>query len=439
MPETESAQPKIRCLRFYRIVARIKIKFSRNLFDRQRLPLKRTNSRIMKKLSLLLVLMVATFGSGCSSDDNTAVQPAVVQPPMTWKTVANGLYHTVAIRSDGTLWAWGGNQYGQLGNGTYLDGGFPEQIGTASNWKAIACGQSHTVALQTNGTLWAWGRNNLRQLGNGSIASSINHAVQIGAATDWKTIAALNNHAVAIKTDGTAYHWGNYDHNEFFQLDDPQPNIAVPTQLTGANFETASAGDASNLLLKTDGSLWGNGRSFFYELGLSASPTPDELHLFYEIPVQIGSDTHWKLLAAANRHSVALKTDGSLWAWGLGIADDYNTFSMTPRQVGTDTNWRQAVSGLNHALCIKTDGTLWGWGTNMQGQLAGATPANIALGHPEQIGDDDDWQTVHSKYVSSFAIKSDGSLWAWGFNAQGQLGNGSTLDSFVPILIPCPQ
>lgn len=391
----------------------------------------------MKNLFLSIVCLLVLFLTGCSSDD-TAIVPPVAQSPMTWKIVSNGGRQTLAIRSDGTLWAWGGNQYGQLGNGNYLDSGIPQQIGSESNWKAVDCGLDHAIALKTNGTIWAWGRNNLRQLGNGSVATSINHPVQIGTATDWETIVAHNNHAVAIKQNGSLWHWGNYNYNEFFLLDDPQPNIAAPVQLPGSGFKAASASDASNLLLKADGTLWGNGRSFHHELGLSATFTHDETLLFYPQPIQIGAAGDWKSLASGNRFSLALKTDGTMWGWGLDLRHSDGTFSMTPRQMGTYTDWIQVTAGLDHGLGLKTDGTLWGWGSNMEGQLADATLPNI-ITHPAQIGDDNDWESVHSKYNSSFAIKSDGTLWAWGLNSNGQLGNATTTNSFIPILIPCPQ
>lgn len=394
----------------------------------------------MKNIKQTIALgLLAIFSFGCSNDDDNPTIPIVQQqPPMTWKTTSNGLYHTIALRSDGTLWAWGGNEDGQLGSGNYLDNGLPQQIGNENNWKAIECGMYHTVALKNDGTLWAWGKNNLRQLGNGSGASSINHPIQIDTATDWEAIAAHNNHSVAIKTNGTAWTWGNYDHNEFFLLDDPQPNIAAPVQLPGSGFKAASASDASNLLLKADGTLWGNGRSFHYELGLSASLTFDETLIFYPQPIQIGAAGDWKSLASGNRFSLALKTDGSLWGWGIDLTHSDGTFSKTPRQMGTDTDWIEVTAGITHGLGLKSDGTLWGWGTNMEGQIADATSANIHT-NPARIGDDNDWESVHSKYKSSFAIKSDGTLWSWGLNSNGQLGNGTTTNSFMPILIPCPQ
>ncbi len=116
-----------------------------------------------------------------------------------------GYYHTVAVKTDGTLWAWGDNTYGQLGDGTTIDHSSPVQVGTATNWAAVGAGQYHTVAVKTDGTLWAWGDNTFGQLGDGT---TTNHAtpVQVGTATNWASAAGGYGHTVAVKTDGTV--WG---------------------------------------------------------------------------------------------------------------------------------------------------------------------------------------------------------------------------------------
>lgn len=159
----------------------------------------------MKKLTLILSLWFVLLLAGCSSDDaSTAVTP-VLLPPMTWKTVSAGEEHTAAIRSDGSLWTWGSNEWGQLGNGNYLDSGLPQRIGTDTNWKAISCGRNHVIALKTNGTIWAWGANDYKQLGTGVVANSVNHPVQIGSGSDWTMIASKNNHTVAVKSNGTTW------------------------------------------------------------------------------------------------------------------------------------------------------------------------------------------------------------------------------------------
>jgi alpha-tubulin suppressor-like RCC1 family protein len=383
----------------------------------------------------VFIVLIGLLLSNCSSDDDNPIGPVipVAQPPMTWKTVSGGANHTVAIRSDGSLWAWGSNEKGQLGNGTYLDGGLPQRIGNAADWKAIACGIYHTMALKTNGTLWAWGANDYKQLGVGLTANSVNHPVQIGTATDWKLVVSCNNHTVAVKNNNTSYTWGSYNYNIGLDHFFPLPDIPMPTQFATVNWQSVSTGDATNLFVKPDGTLWGNGRNANYELGFTAA----ENHSFvWETPIQIGTDTNWKSVESGNYFSTAMKTDGTLWTWGV-LADAWPTFSITPKQVNTDT-WITVAAGISHTLAIRSDGTLWAWGNNSFGQFGDGSTI-LSRRSPGQSGTDTDWTALYIDYQTSFGKKADGTLWAWGVNRNGQLGNGSTVDSNVPILIPCPQ
>ncbi|HOZ76217.1 MAG TPA: hypothetical protein PLS51_11400 [Flavobacterium sp.] len=391
----------------------------------------------MKKLTLILSLWFVLLLAGCSSDDApTAVTP-VLLPPMTWKTVSAGEEHTAAIRSDGSLWTWGSNEWGQLGNGNYLDSGLPQRIGTDTNWKAISCGRNHVIALKTNGTIWAWGANDYKQLGTGVVANSVNHPVQIGSGSDWTMIASKNNHTVAVKSNGTTWNWGNYNYNPGYDNGNPLPMIPTPTQFASGNWQAITASDASNLLLKSDGTLWGNGRNSLFEL---AHVVDDRYHILYETPIQIGTENNWKTVNAGHYHVIATKTDGTLWSWGwvaLGLGS--STIYGIPKQIGTANNWLYAANGIAHSMAIRTDGTIWSWGGNSFGQLANGAMTSASTETPQQIGTDADWVAIYAGHQSSFAKKSDSSLWAWGKNAAGQLGNGDTVSSAVPILIACPQ
>jgi hypothetical protein len=174
-----------------------------------------------------------------------------------WASVAAGSYHTMAIKTDGTLWAWGANWAGQLGNGTLVDTDTPVQIGYGNDWASVAAGYYHTVAIKTDGSLWAWGSNEEGQLGDGTNESK-DGPTQIGPDTDWASVAAGYYHTVAVKTNGTLWAWG---YNEEGQL-----------------------GDGTNESKNT--------------------------------PTRIGADTDWVSVAAGEGHTVAVKTNGTLWAWG---------------------------------------------------------------------------------------------------------------------------
>ncbi len=145
-----------------------------------------------------------------------------------WEVVAAGFAHTVAIKTDGTLWAWGYNEYGQLGDGTWEDKNTPTQIGTDTDWEAVAAGDYHSLALKTDGTLWVWGNNGYGQLGDGTTVNK-NIPTRIGIDTDWSAIAAGFYHTIALKSDDTLWAWG---YNNYGQLGDGTAWKDSPVQIT---------------------------------------------------------------------------------------------------------------------------------------------------------------------------------------------------------------
>ena len=270
--------------------------------------------------------------------------------------VAAGSFDTFELKSDGTLWAWGYDGQGQLGNGTI--GNFPVQIGTDNNWMTVSpsIGGFHTVALKLDGTLWAWGWNTYGQLGDGTNFDKYS-PIQIGGDRNWVSVAAGESYTVALKSNGTLWAWGNY--------------VVSPVQVnTDNNWVSVAAGGSGTVALKSNGTLWAGGNN-----GASL--------------VQIGTDNKWVSVAAGNNHMVALKSDGTLWAWGqngsgqLGTGDTANRDS--PAQIGTDRNWMSVSAGEGRTLALKSDGTVWAWGINSSNCLGDGTTTYIQ-NSPEQIG-----------------------------------------------------
>jgi alpha-tubulin suppressor-like RCC1 family protein len=145
-----------------------------------------------------------TLGDGTTTNRRTPTQEAT--GAANWSAVAAGGYHTVALKSNGTLWAWGWNYYGQLGDGTSNRTTItPIQIGSDTNWSAIAAGDTHTIALKSDGTLWAWGWNYYGQLGDGSTGINTAPIQESSGSTNWSAIAAGYDHTVALKSDGTLW------------------------------------------------------------------------------------------------------------------------------------------------------------------------------------------------------------------------------------------
>ena len=373
------------------------------------------NSYYQKSMFCLICLIISCTAFRANA---TTIQ--------TWKQVSSGGEFTVAIRSDGTLWAWGVNDSGQLGQGNTENSNIPQQIGTDSNWQSIKAGQWHVLATKTDGTLWAWGSNGWGQLGLNSREPNITSPVQVFTDKDWQNIAAGTFHSLAMKSNGTLGAWGARSDGRLGTNDNSVGINRFPVQVgSDDNWSNIAAGESHTLAIRTDGTLWAWGNNDSGKLG-------DGTESDRYIPVKIGTDTNWQAVSAGYFHSIGLKSDGTIWSWGLDafsnlLGDNGETIKrLVPGKVGSDNDWQSVVASDGHVLAIKNNGTLWGWGSNIRGQLAFDTPFPEEGGYPTQIGADSDWKylSTSSSGNHSLAIKSDGTLWAWGYNSEGQLGLG---------------
>jgi len=373
-----------------------------------------------------VISLFMTLGAG--------IMPAPAAEPK----IAPGGRYTITLKTDGTLWAWGSNTFGQLGINP-ADGNphpTPVQIDTDTTWTSVTAGWNHTIALKTNGTLWAWGSNNFGQLGIGTADGNAHPTpVQIGTDTTWTSVTAGNFYTIARKADGTLWAWGS---NNFGQLGiAPADGNPHPTPLqigTDTTWSTMTAGWDHTIALKADRTLWAWGSNNFGQIGIG--PADGNPH---PTPLQIGTDTTWSIVTAGVYHTSALKTDGTLWAWGynefgqLGIGTADVGAHPTPVKIGTDTTWTSVKAGNSYTNALKADGTLWAWGYNVQGQLGdGSTTDRYA---PVQIGAATNWTFVAAGDHHAIALKADGTLWAWGYNDRGQLGDGTTDDQHAPVQI----
>jgi alpha-tubulin suppressor-like RCC1 family protein len=340
--------------------------------------------------------------------------------------IACGRHHSLAIRSDGTLWVWGANDCGQLGLGAAHGGAHssPARVGTAPNWAAVACGTIYSLGLRSDGTLWTLGLNGLGRLGKGyqTVRSS---PLRVGSATNWTAVACgPDDHSVALRSDGSLWAWGA---NTYGQLGlgaaDAGPHHA-PTQVgTESAWVAVSCGAGTTFALRGDGSLWAWGSNGFYgDLGLGGAY---DRHA----PARVGTADTWTAIAAGQDFSLATRSDGSLWSWGendsgeLGLGTSDDDAHPAPTRVGSQATWTEVACSSGFSLGRCADGSLWAWGLNGSGQLGlGDTALNPTV--PTRVGTAADWTAVACGAAHTVALQSDGSLLTWGWNERGQLGLG---------------
>jgi alpha-tubulin suppressor-like RCC1 family protein len=346
----------------------------------------------------------------------------------------SGFGNSTAIPSGQELYSWGYNGQGQLGHNDIANRSSPVQIGALTTWSQIASGQGFSLAIKTNGTMFSWGSNTVGQLGRNDYAINRSSPVQIGALTTWSKIAGGASHSLAVKTDGTMWSWGNSGSGELGHNEDT--NRSSPVQVGAlTTWYQIAAGSSFSLAVKTDGTLWSWGFGSYGQLGHNDAISRSS-------PVQIGALTTWSQVTAGAQHSFAIKTDGTMWSWGLGsngrLGHNNVISRSSPVQVGALTTWAQVAGGGNsggnsHSVALKTDGTLWSWGYGGNGRLG----HNNLISHssPVQIGALTTWSQIAAGQEFNLAIKTDGTLWSWGQGSAGQIGDGAADNRSSPVQI----
>jgi alpha-tubulin suppressor-like RCC1 family protein len=374
-------------------------------------------------------------GSGQLGDNTITHRSSPIQTitlGTNWTSVSLGYYHSAALKNNGTLWTWGRNSEGQLGDNKLNFAPSPIQTIAAGNtWSTISIGNSFAAAIKNDGTLWLWGSNYSGQLGNNSIINTNSPVQTLSAGNNWSVISLSANHAAAIKTDGTLWLWGSNFQGQLGDNTVVNKSSPVQTFSGGTTWSKVACGTNSTAAIKTDGTLWTWGWNFVGQLGdnnFSSKSTPAQT---------VASGTTWSLISGGGIHYVATKTDGTLWVWGhggfgqIGNNDTNNRNSPIQAIPGT-TTWSKISCGTYYTTAIKNDGSLWVWGRNSYGQLGVNTTLNISS--PVQtVSLGTNWNLVGCGYNHMTAIKSDGTLWTWGSNTNGILGDGTTTHRSSPI------
>jgi trimeric autotransporter adhesin len=320
-----------------------------------------------------------------------------------------------------TLWTWGNGDQGALGTAdtTPFRNTPVTTFAGGTTWKQVSAGKRATLAIKTDGTLWGWGQNQVNEEFLGiNVAGSRNTPVTTFAGgNNWKQVSAsgFGRTSGAIKTDGTLWMWGN---NESGSLGAPYAGGLTPvtTFAGGTNWKQVSVGgenDAHVAAIKTDGSLWIWGLNTFGQLGININGGTRNTPV-----TTFAGGNDWKQVSCGPEDTAAIKTDGSLWLWGrgqhgrLGNNNSADVNVLTPiTTFAGGNNWKQVSCGRRHTAAIKTDGSLWTFGENGLGlpdnQGNRSTPVTTFAGG-------NNWKQVSALFGATGAIKTDGTLWIWG-------------------------
>lgn len=354
-----------------------------------------------------------------------------------WIDISTNFIHSLALNSNNQLFVWG------TSNGTHSlegDGSMDSYIKypvltVANDIYKINANANSTLIIKNDGTLWGWGNNQAFVLGENSLGFS--SITRIGSLNLWKEISSNFQHTLGIDNFGNLYSCGLNFNGECGQIN----NNPASLNLIGNNYKIAKTGVGFSGAIKNDGSLWMWGKNDVGQLGDSTFSNKN-------FPTRIGTEFDWKDIELSTTHTIALKADGSIWAWGsnvgasLGIGNQSNYYCNTPQRVGNENNWKSISSSASATLAIKSDGSLWGWGPNFNGVI-GDGKVNFNHYEPVRIGTENDWKKVSVGFNVSLAIKNDGSLWSCGkenyvgydyFDSVPQNFNCSGLFS-----MPCPQ
>jgi alpha-tubulin suppressor-like RCC1 family protein len=364
--------------------------------------------------------------SGQMGNNSTITRSSPVQTisgGTNWKSLADSNFlHVGAIKTDGTLWTWGQNNCGQMGDNTRTSRSSPVQtISGGTNWKSVSSSFLSTAAIKTDGTLWLWGSGFAGRLGSNSTIYRSSPVQTISGGTNWKSVsisgggpyAAGLAHTAAIKTDGTLWLWGSG--GGIGNNSDPTVNRSSPVQTIsgGTNWKSVSVGFQVTAAIKTDGTLWLWGNGGFTVLG---GQLGDNTSINRSSPVQtISGGTNWRSVSTTGTTTAAIKTDGTLWVWGRadhgGLGINSTIAQSSPVQtISGGTNWRiaRAAGGLSTAAAIKTDGTLWLWGSGFFGNLGNNTNSSYRSSPVQTISGGTNWRSVVTGYSCTVtAIRED--------------------------------
>jgi hypothetical protein len=339
------------------------------------------------------------------------------------------LFDTITLE----LYAWGLNISGRLGDDSITSRRSPVSVvGGFSDWISASAGDAHSLGVRANGSLWAWGLN-YGILGDNTITNRSSPVSVVGGFTDWISASAGGAHSLGVRANGSLWAWGS---NISGRLgDDSITSRSSPVSVVGgfSDWISASAGGFHSLGVRANGSLWAWGLNSNGVLG-------DNTITNRSSPVSVvGGFTDWISASAGYTHSLGVRANGSLWAWGINLngrlGDDTTTSRRSPVSVvGGFSDWVSASAGGSHSLGVRANGSLWAWGNNLDGRLgdntitARSSPVSV-------VGGFSDWISASAGYTHSLGVRANGTVWAWGSNGNGRLGDNTVTDRSSPVSV----
>lgn len=332
------------------------------------------------------------------------------------------------------LYGWGYNFWGGLGNAALFQT-TPFQTNTlisTTGWTQLGVSHSTVHGIKSDGTLWGWGKNDTGQIGNNTSSGTAQTApIQIGILTNWASLSTgSEGHTIVVKTDSTL--WG-IGQNGAGQLGDGTNTVrSSPVQVGSglSNWVSANTGGSHSMAINSNNQLYTCGYNNLGQLGHGDGTHRNTF-------TQVGTLTNWRQAVGGYRFSTAIKTDGTIWAWGHNgygqLGDGTSTDRNSPVQIGSLTDWKAVSSGWYHIIALKNDNTVWAWGQNTYGQLGDGTTTHRSS--PIQIGSLTDWKQLSCGYGHTIALKNDSTVWAWGKNDAAELGIGNQTHQSSPIQV----
>jgi alpha-tubulin suppressor-like RCC1 family protein len=411
----------------------------------------------MRPLSLLSTYLCFLLVVGCRQAGFCQRQPIqTTGSAAAFVQLAAGANHSLGLQADGSLWAWGANDEGQLGDQTLLDRWTPVRVltpGTSpSRWLQVSAGGAFSIALRTDHTLWAWGANGDGQLGTAQAYFStepveVDTPADAEPGTSWTHVVAGCRHVLALRSDGSLWAWG---FNASGQLGDgtrqsrsrPQ-RVRFPAEAAGSTWVSLAAQHHS-AAVGLDGRLWVWGDNSSWQLGDGTSRDRVVPQLV-GAPMGAAAGTSWTQVSLGTGHTLALRSDATLWSWGSNFrgmqGDETTTLRPYPgpvaapaTPVAAGTRWQRIATGYQHSWALRSDSTLWGWGYNLFGALGDSTLTAVRL-RPQQEYSQSSWSQVVGGGLHSLALRQ-GQAYGTGayftpaylggyYKYRGELGNGT--------------